>query len=72
MGTRNSVIRHKRKLNRHSSTLCRRRQKVRWLLAQRARVRSYRRSFDEDDVEGGLQGADCDLQQDTSKENGSE
>ena len=65
MGVRNSGIRRKRKLNRHSSPLCKRRQKVRWLLAQRVRVRAYRRSF-----EG--HGADSDIQNDDVKEQSSE
>ncbi|HEY8570220.1 hypothetical protein [Microbulbifer sp.] len=45
MGLRNSVIRRPRRLNKHNATLARRRKKVRWLLAQRARVRNYRRFF---------------------------
>ncbi|WGL17586.1 hypothetical protein PVT68_04660 [Microbulbifer bruguierae] len=45
MGLRNSVIRRPRRLNKHNATLARRRKKVRWLLAQRSRVRSYRRFF---------------------------
>ncbi|WP_428820616.1 hypothetical protein [Microbulbifer sp. MCCC 1A16149] len=45
MGLRNSVIRRPRRFNKQSATAARRRKKVRWLLAQRARVRNYRRFF---------------------------
>ena len=45
MGLRNSVIRRPHRLNKHNATLARRRKKVRWLLAQRTRVRNYRRFF---------------------------
>lgn len=45
MGLRNTVIRRPRRFNKHSTTVARRRKKVRWLLAQRARVRNYRRFF---------------------------
>ena len=65
MGVRNSGIRHKRRLNRHSNPLCKRRQKVRWLLAQRVRVRAYRRWFAAED-------ADSDVQVDDAKASSSE
>ncbi|WP_078084718.1 hypothetical protein [Microbulbifer mangrovi] len=45
MGLRNSVIRRPRRFNKHSTSAAGRRKKVRWLLAQRARVRNYRRFF---------------------------
>ncbi|QIL88521.1 hypothetical protein ACONUD_08995 [Microbulbifer harenosus] len=45
MGLRNTVLRRPRRLNKHNATLSRRRLKMRWLLAQRARVRNYRRFF---------------------------
>ena len=45
MGLRNTVIRRPRRFNKHNATVARRRKKVRWLLAQRARVRNYRRFF---------------------------
>ncbi|WP_299591446.1 hypothetical protein [uncultured Microbulbifer sp.] len=45
MGLRNSAIRRPRRFNKHNAALTRRRKKVRWLLAQRARVRNYRRFF---------------------------
>ncbi len=45
MGLRSSVLRRPRRLNRHKASIARRRKKVRWLLAQRARVRNYRRFF---------------------------
>lgn len=46
MGLRNSTIRRPRRFNKHNAALARRRKKVRWLLAQRARVRNYRRFFE--------------------------
>ena len=45
MGLKNSAIRRPRRFNKHNAALTRRRKKVRWLLAQRARVRNYRRFF---------------------------
>ncbi|MBN8430854.1 hypothetical protein JF535_08310 [Microbulbifer salipaludis] len=45
MGLRNSTIRRPRRFKRHNAVVARRRKKVRWLLAQRARVRNYRRFF---------------------------
>jgi len=63
MGVRNSVIRHKRRLNRHGTPLGKRRQKVRWLLAQRARVRAYRRSYEEREAAGDEQITDSNADQ---------
>lgn len=45
MGLRNSTIRRPRRFNKHNAAMTRRRNKVRWLLGQRARVRNYRRFF---------------------------
>ncbi|WP_288132749.1 hypothetical protein [Microbulbifer sp.] len=45
MAVRNRKVRRPRRLNKHDTTLVRRRKKVRWLLAQRVRVRNYRRKF---------------------------
>jgi len=45
MGLKNSTIRRPRRFNKQNAALSRRRKKVRWLLAQRARVRNYRRFF---------------------------
>ncbi|WP_043317301.1 hypothetical protein [Microbulbifer sp. HZ11] len=45
MGFRRTSIRRPRRFNKHNAALTRRRKKVRWLLAQRARVRNYRRFF---------------------------
>ncbi|MCK7598276.1 hypothetical protein M0G74_13415 [Microbulbifer sp. CAU 1566] len=45
MGLRNNVLRRPRRFNKHKATIVRRHKKVRWLAAQRARVRNYRRFF---------------------------
>ena len=45
MGLRNASMRRPRRFNKHNAAIARRRKKVRWLLAQRARVRNYRRFF---------------------------
>ena len=45
MGLKNSAIRRSRRFNKHNAALTHRRKKVRWLMAQRARVRNYRRFF---------------------------
>ncbi|GAB2522972.1 hypothetical protein [Microbulbifer agarilyticus] len=45
MGLRSAKIRRPRRFNRHNAVQSRRRKKVLWLAAQRARIRNYRRFF---------------------------
>ncbi|MCA0894307.1 hypothetical protein [Microbulbifer agarilyticus] len=47
MGLRSAKIRRPRRFNRHNAVQSRRRKKVLWLAAQRARIRNYRRFFAE-------------------------